>query len=148
MPYFVLQIVICHIYKRKVFDAAVNSALLYSSKTWLVNHPKKLITQYNRAVKWMLGVRKYTSPDLCFIESGRQPVQDVLTARRRRKFLESKLRTPNNEKPFHIAFELCREAETPGYRFVAQSLTYQCSINPLDEVKRRVRDKPPTASKF
>ncbi|KAK4324397.1 hypothetical protein Pmani_004957 [Petrolisthes manimaculis] len=40
-----------YIYKRKVFDAAVTSALLYSTETWLVDHPKKLIAQYDRAVK-------------------------------------------------------------------------------------------------
>lgn len=136
-----------YIYKRKVFDAAVTSALLYSSETWLVNHPKKLVTQYNRAMKCLLGVRKYSSPDLCFIESGIQPVQDVI-ARRRRKFLDAKFEAPNRDEPFHIAFELCREAETPGYRFITQALGYQCNVNPLDEIKCRVREKPLTASKF
>lgn len=136
-----------YIYKRKVFDAAVTSGLLYSVETWLVNHPKKLVAQYNRAVKCLLGVRKYTSPDLCFIESGIHPVLDVI-ARRRKKFLKSKLRGTNNEEPFHVVYELCRVAGTPGYRFMTQALTYSCNDNPLEEVKRRVRGKPPTASKY
>ena len=53
-----------YVYKRRVFDAAVVSALLYSSETWLTNNPKKLIVQYNRALKNLLGIRKYTSPDM------------------------------------------------------------------------------------
>ena len=136
-----------YIYKRMVFDAAMTSSLLYSTETWLTNHPKKLIAQYNRAVKCLLGVRKYTSPDLCLIESGIHPVRDVI-ARRRTKFLESKFRTPNEEEPFHIAFGLCREANTPGYRFLTQALQYDYDINPLDKVFRTVREKPPTATKY
>ncbi len=91
-----------YIYKRIVFDAEVTSALLYSAETWLLDHSKKLILQYNRAVSCLLSVRKNTSPDLCLIESGIHPVQNVI-ASRRRKFLESKLSVPNNEEPFHIA---------------------------------------------
>ncbi len=136
-----------YIYKRIVFDAEVTSALLYSAETWLLDHPKKLILQYNRAVKCLLSVRKYTSPDLCLIKSGIHPVQNVI-ASRRRKFLESKLSVPNNEEPFHIAYELCREANTPGYRFVTQALRYEGISNPLEEIKRRVREKPPSASKY
>lgn len=92
-------------------------------------------------------MRKYTSTDLCFIESGIQPVPDVV-AMRRKSFLESKLRTPNNEEPFHILSELCREADTLGYSFMAQALRYQCNIYPLDEVKIRVREKQSTPSKY
>ena len=55
----------------------------------------------------------YTSPDLCFIEPSIQPVQDAID-RRRQKFLENKPRMLNNEEPFHIAFKLSREADTPG----------------------------------
>lgn len=74
------------------------SALLYSSEIWLTNHPKKIIVQYDRALKTLLGVRKYANPDMYFIESGVLPVLDVI-AKRRRKFLESKLRTPDVEEP-------------------------------------------------
>ncbi len=134
-------------YKRKVFDAAVTSALLYSSETWLTNNPRKIIVQYNRAVKNLLGVRKFTSPDMCLIESGIPPVLDVI-AKRRRKFLESKLREPNVEEPFYVAFELCRVANTPGYQFVMKALQYRDNVNPLDIVKMRIREKPETASKY
>lgn len=140
-------------YKRKVFDAAVTSALFYDAETWLVNYLKKLIAQYNRAVKCLLSVRKHTSPELCFIESDIQPVfywiwysvQETI-AKRIWKFLESKLRTPYKEEPFPIVYELCREANTAGSESLAQTLRYQCSINPLDESKRRLRAKPPLST--
>lgn len=67
---------------------------------------------------YLLGVRKYTSSHLCFLESGLHPVQDVIARRGK------KLRVPNNEEPFHIAYELCREADTPGYRFMTQAVGY------------------------
>ncbi len=94
-----------------------------------------------------MSVRKHTSPDLCLIESGIHPVQNVI-ASRRRKFLESKLSVPNNEEPFHIAYELCREANTPGYRSVTQALRYEGISSPQEEINRKVREKPPSASKY
>ena len=72
------------------------------------------------------------------IESG---VPHGLDAKRRRKFLESKLRTPDIEKPFSIAYELCKEANTPGYLFSAIALLYKDIVNPLDKVEIKVRQK-------
>lgn len=136
-----------YIYKRMVFEAAMTSSLLYGSETWLTKHPKKVIAQYNRAVKCLLGVRKYTSPDLCLIESGIRPVLDIIS-RGRRRFLESKLTAPNEEEPFYIVFDLCRQANTPGYRFLTQALQYDYDVNPHDTIIRMVREKPFTASKY
>ena len=135
------------IFKRKVFEAAMTSSLLYSSETWLVVRPRKIIAQYNRSLKCLLGVRKFTSPDLCMVESGIHPAQDVID-KKRHNFLKSKLSTQHEEEPFYLAFKLCETANTPGYKFLSQALRYDTNVNPLDRLRRRIMDKPQNASKF
>ncbi len=124
-----------YIFKRKVFDAAMTSSLLYSSETWLVANPRKIIAQYNRSLKCLLGVRKFTSPDLCMMESGIHPAQDVID-KKRQKFLESKMRVPHEDEPFYIVFRLCETLNTPGYKFLSQALRYDTNVNPLDQIGR------------
>ena len=51
-------------YKKKVFDAAVTSVLLYSCESWLNNKIKSLERQYNTLVKCLMAVRKNTSINL------------------------------------------------------------------------------------
>ena len=69
-------------YMRTVFDAAVMSALLYSSETWLIRKTKELEKQYNKLVKCPLGVRKNTSLNLCMVEAGIPPVQHTIEKKR------------------------------------------------------------------
>ena len=57
------------LYKKKVFEAAVTAAMLYSCESWLTNRRKGIETQYNKLVKCLLGVRKNTSINLSMIES-------------------------------------------------------------------------------
>lgn len=91
-----------------MFDVAVALQRFSIVQIWLTGYPKMIIVRYNRALKNLRGVRKCTSPDMYLIESGVPPVLDVIS-RRRRKFLESKLRTPNVEKEtLYLAHELCR----------------------------------------
>ena len=66
-------------YKRKVFEAAVMSSLLYSCETWFTKDPKILIKQYNKAVRCLLGVRHNTSIEMCLVESGIYPLKFIVT---------------------------------------------------------------------
>ena len=134
-------------FKRKVFDAAVTSALLYSTETWLTNKFKRIEKQYNKLIKCLLAVRKNTSINLCLIESGISPVQLVITKQRKR-FLESKLREANAEEPIYLVYRLCREANTPGYRFINDQLQSNLAIDPLAKVKELVNNMPVTATKY
>ena len=134
-------------YKRKVFDAAVLSALTYSCESWLTDNCIGLKSQYSKLVKCLLGVRKNTSIDLCFIESGINPVNHILSVNRKR-FLESKLASPDTEEPFHFVLELCRSVNTPGYGFLQRVLQFNCDVNPLDMIKESARNKPESATKY
>ena len=103
----------------------------------------KVTIQYGCNV---LGVGKFTSPDLCMVEAGIAPLQHIIAVRRRR-FLEGKLSIEHADEPLYEVFEWCRRDNTPGYRFMQQALQYDCT-NPLSSIATRIRGKPQTASKF
>ena len=69
------------------------------------------------------------------LESGIPPVQDVI-AKRRCKFIEGKLQQESQDEPFHVVWEWCREANTPGYRFLTEALRY-------NQGRRKVAPYPP-----
>ena len=128
----------CPSYKRVVFDAAVTSSLLYSTESWLSNNVKRIEKQYNQLVRCLLGVRKNTSINMCMLEAGIVPVRDLI-AKQRCKFMKRKLETVNIEQPFHIVYNICSENNTPGFRFVRKSISYDCSADPLIEIANLVR---------
>lgn len=134
-------------FKRKVFNAAVTSALLYSTETWLTNNFKYLTSQYNKLVKCLLAVRSNTAINLCLIESGIYPVHHVISKNRKR-FLRSKLVVNDVEEPFTIVYNLCRVANTPGYRFIQNALDFDDNINPLASTINTVVAMPNTATKY
>ena len=59
-----------YIVKRRVFDAALMSTLLYGCESWLGADLKPVIKLYNWAIKTLLGVRKSTPNDTCYAEVG------------------------------------------------------------------------------
>ena len=56
--------------KKKIFDAAVMSSLLYGCESWLDGNIKPMENLYNMCIKHMLGIRKTTNTNLCTIELG------------------------------------------------------------------------------
>ena len=87
------------IYKRAVFDAAVTSALLYSSESWFTNKMKLIEKQCSKLVKCLLRVRIYIN--LSMIEAGIPPVQHIIDERKH-KFIKSPKDYVDIEKPFHF----------------------------------------------
>ena len=72
--------------KKRVFDAALMSAVLYGCESWLNADLRPIIKLYNWGLKLLLGVRKTTCNDLCYIESGYPPLQDLVRSKQRRFF--------------------------------------------------------------
>ena len=72
--------------KRRVFDAALMSSLLYGCESWLNADLRPMVKLYNWAIKQLLGVRMTTCNDLCYIEVGYPPLKDLVIAKQR-KFL-------------------------------------------------------------
>ena len=56
--------------KRKVFDAAFSSAILYGCETWLDVSLKPVETMYMSAVRRLLDVRRSTPTLTCLLEAG------------------------------------------------------------------------------
>ena len=135
------------IYKKLVFDAAVTSSLLYSAESWLTDSIRPIENQYNQLVRCLLGVRRNTSMDLCLIESGILPVKHVI-AKRRSKFLKSKLEVNDPEHPFNFAFRLCNNGNTPAYQFMSRYLEYNTEHNPLSNVTNIINERARHATKY
>ena len=56
--------------KLKVWRSALNSAILYSSETWLTNDLRTVNTSYNATLKQLLSVRVSTCSDIIYTETG------------------------------------------------------------------------------
>ena len=108
-------------YKLMVMEAAASASLFYGSESWLVTNPNSVIRAYNQLVKCLLGVRANTSVNMCLTEAGIPTAKHVIR-NKRRTFLLNKLRNRNAEEPFQIVHDMCRNANTPGYRFLEKSL--------------------------
>ena len=134
-------------YKKLVFEAAVTSSLLYSVESWLTDSIRPIANQYNQLVRCLLGVRRNTSVDLCLIESGIPPVQHVI-AKRRSKFLKSKLKLNDPEHPFNFAFRLCSNGSTPAYQFISRYREYDTNSNPFSNVTNIINERARHATKY
>ena len=134
-------------YKKLVFDAAVTSSLLYSAESWFTDSMRPIVNQYNQLVRCLLGVRRNTSIDLCLIEAGIPPVQHVI-AKRRRKFVKSKLESNDAEQPFIIAYRLCNEGDTKAYRFMSRNLDNNTVVNPFSDLSNIINEKAMHATKY
>ena len=105
LPYFVQPTHECHKFvKKKVFDAAVMSSLLYGSESWLTNSIKGIEKQYSKLMKCLLGVRKNTSVNLCMLEAGIPPL-DYILEKKKRIFLMSRRDRTDEDEPFTFVFD-------------------------------------------
>ena len=67
--------------KRNVWQAALNSALLYSCESWFCHNIKSVEVAYMQTIKDLLGVRIQTPNDLCLVELGVPPVKATIVSR-------------------------------------------------------------------
>ena len=72
--------------KRRVFDAALMSSILYGCESWINADLRPMIKLYNWAIKELLGVRITTCNDLCYLEIGYPPLKDLVLAKQRKFF--------------------------------------------------------------
>ena len=54
--------------KRRVFEAALMSSLLYGCESWLNADLKPIVRLYNWCIKQLLGVRENTCNDVCYAD--------------------------------------------------------------------------------
>ena len=72
--------------KKKIFDAALISTLLYGCESWLKGDLKPIERQYKWCIKQLLGVRKTTNNDICLVELNLPPLKSLIVSKQRSFF--------------------------------------------------------------
>ena len=93
--------------KKKVLDAALFSAMLYSCETWLTRNIREVTKHYFSAIKLLLGVRTTTTNILCLVETG-YPELESLIKKRRMTFIQKFIRNSSGEEPLAHVLDLCQ----------------------------------------
>ena len=119
--------------KKKVFDAALSSAILYASETWISQGAwREAAPLYAACVRTLLGVRKTTATDLCLIEAGVQPLQQRIKQAQKQRFgklIQEREETPDD--PLTHALALSRQARTPGARYIDAVSSYSAEADAI-----------------
>ena len=99
--------------KRRVFDAALMSSLLYGCESWVGADIKPVIKLYNWALKQLLGVRKTTPNDVCYAEAGYPSLPDLIRFKQH-KFYSNMLAERSNmiDDPLVFAIDIARRRNT------------------------------------
>ena len=134
--------------KRKVLEAALLSSVLYGCESWIRNSCKAMRTPYLTAVKTLLGVRASTPNDMCLIELN-MPSLDARVKASQKCFLQKILadRKGMRDDPFMKIWEICRDSETPGYRYLMDVLEGG-DHEEMDRMSRVERVRTNDGSKF
>ena len=107
--------------KKKVFEAAFSSAILYSCEAWLKVPLRSIEALYTAAVKSLLSVRPTASNDLCLVEAG-LPAVTALIRSRQAKFLSQAFesRASIEDDPLMFAMQLTEIANKPLFRKILE----------------------------
>ena len=99
--------------KKRVFEAALMSSLVYGCESWLGADLKPMIKLYNWCIKRLLGVRKSTCNDVCYVEAGYPPLQD-LVRNKQHKFIRTmwQERSSYTDDPLTFVIALVRGSST------------------------------------
>lgn len=62
--------------------------------------------------------------------------------------MQSKIRSADNDESFTMILNLCRQANTPGYKFISHALQHDCATSPLEKITRITKEKPVEATKY
>ena len=105
--------------KRRVLDAALMSALLYGCESWLTADLKPITSLYNRCLKELLGVRRSTCNEVCYIEAGYPPLQQIVMNKQHIFFRKMWLQRSNLvDDPLMFAMNLVLSSTSPTSRLI------------------------------
>jgi hypothetical protein len=128
--------------KRQVLDSALFAAVLYASESWLTENLGSANTMYMTVLKVLLGVRMTTSNDICLLELGYPSLKGFIKNKQR-----SVIGTLISERehmegdPFNYVWHLCKDAKTPGARYILSLLHQEQDFvtSNLDRIRESVR---------
>ena len=81
------------------------------------------------------------------LESGIPPVGHIL-AKRKVRYLQTKLDVDDADQPFIWTYRLCRDNNTPAYKSLANSLVYNTLNDPFVNITNSIRVKAMHGTKF
>ncbi len=110
--------------KRRVFEAALMSAVLYGCESWVNADCKPVTKLYNWALKQMLGVRKTTSNMVCYAEVGLPSLPDLIKLKQHKFFRRMwQERSGMNDDPLILAIRVTLASRTPTARCLDSFVT-------------------------
>ena len=128
--------------KRKVLEAAFNSAILYGCESWLKCSLAPVKTLYLTAIKVVLGVRQSTPNDIALVEIG-LPSLDTLVLTKQEKFFRNILEKREHmlDDPFMHVFRLVADSSL-GHHITRVALGRHVEPNdPADNIRTAVGSK-------
>ena len=137
--------------KRKVFDAAFSSAILYGCESWIDVSLAPIESMYMSAVRRLLDVRRSTPKLTCLVEAG-LPSLEALVKHRQSKFLRKMLKqrdgmSETDPLMFTLAYMKNNCESISRYiHDVMQKEDY--IVADRDELCRQLREIPPERTKL
>lgn len=125
------------IVKRRVFEAAIMSTLIYACESWIGADIKPVIKQYNWCLKHLLGVRRTTCNDICYVESGCHSLKDFIINKQHKFFF--KIWTERQgyiDDPLMHVINTVIATNTPTSRMVNEYIS--TDVKDLSEAKQAV----------
>ena len=136
--------------KRKVFDAAFSSAILYGSETWFDVSLSSIEKMYTTAVRCLLDVKKSTPVLTCLLEAGIPSLQAVVKEKQS-KFLKRivKEREGMLDDPLMFTLNFMKENNPAIYAEVDDRMV-NCDFTKKDHenLTRTLREMPAERTKF
>ena len=105
--------------KRKVVEAAFNSAILYGSESWLNTNLRPMEVMYMTAVRALLGVRQSVPANICLVEAGMLPLIAVVK-KKQQSFLMNMIekRSDMTDDPLMFALSLTANKNTKMQTYI------------------------------
>ena len=113
--------------KKRMFDAAMISTVLYGCESWFQGDLRPVERLYNWGIKQLLGVRMTTCTDLCYVELGYPPLKYLVKAKQRKFF--SKLwneRRGMDDDPWTHAAKITLATNTLTARHIKGLIEERC----------------------
>ena len=137
--------------KRKVFDAAFSSAILYGCETWLDVSLAPVEKLYMSAVRRLLDVRKNTPKLTCLLESG-IPSLEALVKHKQSKFFRkmfAERADMQTTDPLMFTLDFMSTNNRAIYSHIDNLLeTTDYLTRDRDELCRQLREVPPERTKL
>ena len=111
--------------KRRIFDAALLSSILYACESWMSADLRPVIKLYNMGIKALLGVRTTTCNEMCYMELGYTPLPAIVRRQQRRFFRPMwRERQGMQDDPLAHAIALTLQVNNPTSKLIRDLISH------------------------